>query len=270
MARKASPKSSSTRKIKRKSLRMRVFAGPNGSGKSTIIQSVRDYRIKEIPIDFGTYVNADDIAEALRKKTFTFLKYKVSVKEDELIDHAIRSGLIGRKFPLRTFKASFHLTSKDKLSIVREANVEQVAQIVADYLRAKLLSLNRKFSFETVFSHPSKLMIMKEAAEKGYKVYLYYVSTESPDINIYRVAMRKDKGGHDVLKSKIKSRYKRSLGLMHDAAQLAYSAYFFDNSGEEPKLFAHFKVVRGVKNWDRIYRAQVPEWFIKYYVEKVK
>jgi len=31
---------------------MRVFAGPNGSGKTTIINAVRDYLIKEIPVDF--------------------------------------------------------------------------------------------------------------------------------------------------------------------------------------------------------------------------
>jgi predicted ABC-type ATPase len=43
-----------------------VFAGHNGSGKSTIIQAVKDYKIKDIPIDFGIHIDADDIAVQLR------------------------------------------------------------------------------------------------------------------------------------------------------------------------------------------------------------
>ena len=118
-----------------------------------------------------------------------------------------------------------------------------MAQIIADYLRKKLLSGREKFSFETVFSHPSKLDIMRQAAEAGYKVYLYFVSTESPTINIFRVAARAEQGGHDVPPDKIKSRYYRSLDLLYEASQLVYQAYFFDNSkeGADFSMFAHFK-----------------------------
>jgi len=62
---------------------------------------------------------------------------------------------------------------------------------------------------------------MKQAVEQGYKVYLYFVSTESPYINIFRVAARKAKGGHNVPEDKIISRYYRSLGLLADASQIA-------------------------------------------------
>jgi len=34
---------------------------------------------------------------------------------------------------------------------------------------------------------------------------------------------------------------------MFEATQLAYQAYFFDNS-KEPKLFADFKLIKGKKN----------------------
>jgi len=112
---------------------------------------------------------------------------------------------------------------------------------------------------------------MKEAVARGYKVYLYFVSTESPEINIYRVSLRKDKGGHDVLPETIRRRYYRSLDLMFDAAQIAYQAFFFDNSGEKPLLFAHFKQAKaGKKKWDKINRREVPEWFKKYYSDKAK
>ena len=107
----------------------------------------------------------------------------------------------------------------------------------------------------------------------GYKVYLYFVSTESPEINKYRVGLRVSKGGHHVDPNKITQRYYRSLDLLFDAAQLSYQAYFFDNStdGKEPaKWFAHFKLIKGKKKWDDINPKDVPEWFKTYYSAKVK
>lgn len=248
---------------------MRIFAGPNGSGKSTIIQAVREYRIKEIPIDFGIYINADDIAQLLRSNQFRFSDYSVNTSRKEFSSIAISSGLIGSNFSEKTFRSSFILKRNQQL-IIKDSNVvERLAQILSDFLRKKLLQAGKKFSFETVFSHPSKLEIMSEAKHKGYKVYLYFVSTESPEINIYRIQVRKDKGGHDVPASKIRSRYDRALDLMFEASQLAYQAYFFDNSGEQPKLFAHFKNLRGKKKWDKIKKSEVPEWFKRYYSSKV-
>jgi predicted ABC-type ATPase len=49
-------------------LRLRIFAGPNGSGKSSIINSIRNYtKDNGTPLDFGIYLNADDIAKELTK-----------------------------------------------------------------------------------------------------------------------------------------------------------------------------------------------------------
>ena len=129
----------------------------------------------------------------------------------------------------------------------------------------------KKFSFETVFSHRSKLDIMQVAVAEGYKVYLYFVSTESPDINIFRVETRKQLGGHDVPSDKIVSRYYRSLDLLYEACQLAYQVFFFDNSedGQESIMFAHFKKENDVKKWDPIDIKKVPTWFRRYYSDKV-
>jgi len=250
---------------------MRVFAGPNGSGKSTIIQAVREYKVKSIPLDFGIYINADDIAGYLREKKFDFTQYRVVVTNSEFRNVVLSSGLIGATFSEKDFSASYRIRS-NKLVLLNKSADERLAQIIADFLRKKLLKEKKKFSFETVFSHPSKLEIMREAAEAGYKVYLYFVSTESPEINKYRVALRKEKGEHDVPLEKIESRYYRALELLFDAAQLAYQVYFFDNTkdGEDFKLFAHFKKQKEKKKWDKIDKSRVPKWFIKYYLLKVK
>lgn len=113
---------------------------------------------------------------------------------------------------------------------------------------------------------------MKHAVVAGYKVYLYFVSRESPEINKFRVQARKAQKGHDVPEDKIVSRYYRSLDLLYDACQLSYQVFFFDNSveGHNSVMFAHFKLQKGKKKWDKINKKQVPAWFRKYYSEKVK
>lgn len=251
-------------------LRLRVFAGPNGSGKSTIINAVRDHKVSEIPVDFGIYINADDIANELLKRTVSFDKYQIKTSLEEFLAFTLSSGLINETFSQQNFLEAF-LLEKNHITLLKPEFNERLAQILADFLRKKLLSDRKKFSFETVFSHPSKIEIMKEAKSAGYKVYLYFVSTESPEINKYRVKVRTQKGGHDVPDDKIEQRYFRSLELMFDAAQIAYQAYFFDNSkdGEDFKLFAHFKNVKGEKIWDPIDEKTVPGWFIEYYSKKV-
>ena len=216
-------------------LRLRVFAGPNGSGKSTVIQYVRDQKVNGKSIDFGIYVNADDIADKLRKNAFTFADYSVSTNNKEFIEIAVGSGLVVKEFNESKFKNSFIL-SGSTIRLKDQRADERLAQIIADFLRKKLLMEKKKFSFETVFSHPSKLDIMRDAVDNGYKVYLYFVSTESPYINTFRVEARKAKGGHDVPKDKIIKRYFRSMDLLYKASQIAYQAFYFDNSEEGSRI----------------------------------
>ena len=101
---------------------------------------------------------------------------------------------------------------------------------------------------------------------------MYFVSTESPKINIYRVFLRKSQGGHDVPPEKIVSRYYRSLELLYNSTQIAYQAYFFDNSVDNQpfSMFAHFKRNGVNKVWDKKIKNRVPTWFKKYYSDKVK
>jgi predicted ABC-type ATPase len=256
---------------KGRSLRLRVFAGPNGSGKSTVIQFIRDYKVDGSPIDFGHYINADDIAASLAKGIFSFSDYGLTVNKKDFRQTALSSGLIGNEFNEYSFKAS-HTFYSNIIKLKDKNAGERLAQILADYLRKRFLADNQKFSFETVFSHSSKLDVMREAVSKGYKVYLYFVSTESPEINKFRVAARKEKGGHDVPYEKIESRYYRSLDLLFEASQIAYQVFFFDNSveGEDFKMFAHFKKSGKKKKWDKINTKDIPAWFKKYYSKKVK
>lgn len=252
-------------------LRLRVFAGPNGSGKSTVIQFVRNYRARTGPIEFGYYINADDIARNLQAGVFDLGKFDITVTDKEFRQVCLASGLINDNFPVARFTAAYSLRS-NTIKLKNSTEAERLAQIIAHYLRKRLLQEGKRFSFETVFSHVSKLDIMKEAKAQGYKVYLYFVSTEMPDINVERVASRKAQGGHDVPEALIRSRYYRSLDFLYEACQIAYQVFFFDNSNDnaDSKMFAHFKVIRGKKKWDITDKKNVPAWFRKYYSAKVK
>jgi ABC-type phosphate/phosphonate transport system ATPase subunit len=135
---------------------MRVFAGPNGSGKSTIIRSVRNYQSSNEKLDFGIYVNADDLVNELKQNTFRFSSYEITTTKKEFSSIVTQSGLIGETFPLESF-SKCHLIKGDRIFFKDLIWIEQFAQALADFLRKKLLMEKKKFSFETVFSHESKL-----------------------------------------------------------------------------------------------------------------
>jgi predicted ABC-type ATPase len=223
-------------------------------------------------------VNADDIAKDLIKKGCVFSKYQINFNKSEFYRIVSESELINSEFDSDRFKACIEIEN-DKLIIRKEVAArkqdnpfERIAQIIADYLRKQLLSEEKKFSFETVFSHHGKVDFIKQAKEAGYKVYLYFVSTEHPQINVYRVkVVRVGENGHDVQKEKIVSRYYRSMELLYEAAQHCYQAYFFDNSvdGNEQTLFAHFKLnAQGEKVWGKLDDGPFPNGFKKYIQRK--
>lgn len=63
---------------------------------------------------------------------------------------------------------------------------------------------------------------MKEARQRGYRVYLYFVATDDPEINLDRVRGRIMQGGHPVPEDKVRKRYGESIGLMTEACNAAH------------------------------------------------
>lgn len=248
-----------------KTLRLRVFAGPNGSGKSTIINIVRDVTDKKSkPLEMGHYINADDIASSLHSNNFSFNTFNITPTRKQLLQFAETSGLLTGQFTANMFDRSFSF-KKNKIKSTNSKTIAYLSQVIARYLREQMLLTKRSFSFETVFSHPSNLDIMRQAARAGYKVYLYFISTESPEINKYRVQVRVKQNGHDVPGDKIESRYYRALNLMYEAVSVSHKAYIFDNSGEQPYEIARIEN-RELKL--KVPLSTTPEWFKKFYIYK--
>lgn len=120
------------------------------------------------------------------------------------------------------------------------------AAAIAEWLRALLLEQRRSFTFETVMSHPSKVQFLSKARESGFRIYLYWVTTEDSFINVGRVENRAESGGHFVAPDKVRERYDRSFSLLPSAIEASDRAYLFDNSGSEgPQWVAEWDRARG-------------------------
>lgn len=239
--------------------RLRVFAGPNGSGKSTITRIVA-----EEGYDLGVYVNADDIKQVLIKsRELDFNKYQVIVDEKIFLEQLSKSQVI-QKAEQKINNADIHIVD-NHLSIALEGEVnDYFVAFVADFLRVALLSAGKKFSFETVMSHRSKIEFMKQAKAAGYKVYLYYVALKDPELNVLRVNWRVEEGGHTVPEEKIRSRYYSSLSLLSEAVSVADNSYIFDNSGGEHRLLAQV-----VNKELKVLVDYYPSWFEEYYIDTI-
>lgn len=245
-----------------RSLRLRMFAGPNGSGKTTIINAVRKARVNGRPVDLGAYINADDIAKALGKG-YDLAPFELEFDAERFLAFAAASGLLDKEFMLKDLEHGVVWTS-DRVRSKPSLPKDRVAQLIAQFLYDELLTAKRKFSLETVFSHPNKLELMKRAKAMGYKVYLYFISTEDPAINVQRVKdIRVKQGGHDVPKDKIISRWSRTMMNLPEALSLAYHAYLWDNSKHgSAQLFCEVKRSDAGATW-RI-DPPVPIWFLPY------
>lgn len=112
----------------------------------------------------------------------------------------------------------------------RSAVVSQLAAEERDRLLAEKVS----FITETVFSHPSKLDLLRAAQLLGYTVSLHVVMVPE-DLAVERVADRVTFGGHTVPEDKIRGPYGRLWELVARARTMVDRADFYDNSSlDEP------------------------------------
>lgn len=105
------------------------------------------------------------------------------------------------------------------------AVMDKTTDLVKEYIAS-----GKGFIYETVFSHISKLDLIKLAKDKGFKIAIIYVATYNPDINIARVQKRAKQGGHNIPKEKIISRYHRCLQNVESAKPLADKFIEINNS----------------------------------------
>ena len=239
------------------SKRLRVFAGPNGSGKSTITKIVLDH------VHLGTYVNADEIKVILSSQHFLdFTMYGIVLEKEDFVKALHSSSLSDRIKSVDDTLDKIYF--KGNCIVLKENYVieDYFVSFITSYVWNKLLDYSRKFTIETVMSHPSKLEFMRLAQEKGFKVYLYFVTLANPELNKHRVRTRIEQGGHPVEEEKIGERYYRTMQNLYEALKIADSAYLFDNSYSEPNMFAIKE--KGIMTIESKY---IPKWFQTYVLD---
>ena len=120
---------------------------------------------------------------------------------------------------------------------------------IADGRREACLRNGSSFVTETVFSHPSKLRMLHEAREAGFRIVAFHLQLDSPDLAVARVSARIDEGGHPVPEKKIRERYVRNQKLIYEAILMADRGAVYDASrlNQAPRLLA--KTSLGLADW---------------------
>ena len=233
--------------------RLRMIAGPNGSGKSSIIRNLAKERSSDGVFWLNHYLNADDVERGLISTGLDLSQFELEITLSELCD-ALREG---KRIPL---DHPFFTSAKLEDSILHASKDNgYLAASIVDFLREELRRRGASFSYETVMSHRSKVEFFGRARAEGYKTYLYFVCTNSAELNVARVRSRVRAGGHPVPEGKIRERYTRCLELARAAISNSYRAYVFDNSGPEPIWLAEFDPDGECEL--QIEPDQLPQWF---------
>ena len=91
-------------------------------------------------------------------------------------------------------------------------NADQIkAAKIAIKLRNHCFEEGKSFNEETTLTGKTILKTIDRAKELDYKIYLYYIGVDSPEIAKERVRNRVLKGGHDISSEVIEKRYYESL-----------------------------------------------------------
>lgn len=130
-----------------------------------------------------------------------------------------------------------------------ESHAYEAAEM-ASARRQELIAARRSYATETVFSHESKIELVRAAVAAGYLVTLHVIAVPE-SLAVDRVENRVENGGHAVPENKIRERYGRLWAHVADAIRLAEHSLVYDNSttAEAFRLVAEFE--RGAPLWSK-------------------
>jgi predicted ABC-type ATPase len=126
----------------------------------------------------------------------------------------------------------------------------EVLKRTVDYLHRGV-----SFAVETTLSSRGRLDLIREAKSRGYAIHLVFVGMDSPERCIARIRSRAAMGGHFIPDADVRRRYTRSVANAGQALRSADLAYFYDNSGDSPRLI--LTADAGIVAWQA---EPTPEW----------
>lgn len=129
------------------------------------------------------------------------------------------------------------------------------AAALAEEHRSRLIMARASFVTETVFSHESKIDLIRAALDARYLVILHVVAVPE-ELAVARVAIRVRVGGHSVPEDKIRQRYGRLWPLVASAISIVDAAWAYDNtSARQP-----FRVVARFERGSLVGQPDWPAW----------
>ncbi len=121
----------------------------------------------------------------------------------------------------------------DEIAAVRWPGQEversyEAAALAAEERDARITA-RQSFVTETVFSHESKVELLREAEAAGYRTSLHILMVPV-ELAVVRVGLRVEQGGHDVPEEKIRSRHDRLWAHVRDAIGVVDEGTVYDSS----------------------------------------
>ncbi len=121
----------------------------------------------------------------------------------------------------------------DEIAAVRWPGQEversyEAAALAAEERDARITA-RQSFVTETVFSHESKVELLRRAEAAGYRTTLHVLMIPV-DLAVVRVGLRVEEGGHDVPEEKIRGRHARLWAHVREAVGVVDEAIVYDSS----------------------------------------
>lgn len=117
-------------------------------------------------------------------------------------------------------------------------SIDQIkAAKIAIQLRNKCFLEEKSFNEETTLTGRTILKIIDKAKDLGYKIHLYYIGIDNPEIAKERVKNRIARGGHGISPDVIKKRYYESLKNLEKIIHQCDFIEIFDNSKKFIRIF---------------------------------
>ena len=124
------------------------------------------------------------------------------------------------------------------------------AWLIGKNLLKQAIANRLDFAFESTLGANTIPALLREAAQKGFEVNLWYAGLSSPELHLARVQSRVRKGGHDISEADIRRRYEHSRLHLIDLLPHLAALHVYDNSADadpaagrapEPVLVLHME-----------------------------
>ncbi|MDE1997718.1 MAG: zeta toxin family protein [Burkholderiales bacterium] len=115
------------------------------------------------------------------------------------------------------------------------------------------------YNFETTLGGRSFAKLLKDAAEAGFEVRIWYVGLASPELHLARIKARVQHGGHDIPEADVRRRFDQSRLQLIELLPYLTELRVYDNSAEASPQQGQAPRLQPVLHWRRTGPKAAPE-----------